>query len=149
MIMEQNLWGNFSFEGKNLVKSPKKILEEQADIFNTRNNWIICSVMSSFEDHDISWLDMNNPFEEAEQKEKDLVLKMKLTVPSLDNYSIVILSAKYLVSAIYPCKLKNLIANGEWKEVDSEKSFNEELKAILMSADISKLLTNLYSQVND
>lgn len=147
--MEQNLWGNFSFEGKNLVKSPKKILEEQADIFNTRNNWIICSVMSSFEDHDISWLDMNNPFEEAEQKEKDLVLKMKLTVPSLDNYSIVILSAKYLVSAIYPCKLKNLIANGEWKEVDSEKSFNEELKAILMSADISKLLTNLYSQVND
>ena len=147
--MEQNLWGNLSFEGKNLVKSPKKILEEQADIFNTRNNWIICSVMSSFEDHDISWLDMNNPFEEAEQKEKDLVLKMKLTVPSLDNYSIVILSAKYLVSAIYPCKLKNLIANGEWKEVDSEKSFNEELKAILMSADISKLLTNLYSQMND
>ena len=149
MIMEQNLWGNLSFEGKNLVKSPKKILEEQADIFNTRNNWIICSVMSSFEDHDISWLDMNNPFEEAEQKEKDLVLKMKLTVPSLDNYSIVILSAKYLVSAVYPCKLKNLIANGEWKEVDSEKSFNEELKAILMSADISKLLTNLYSQMND
>ena len=105
--------------------------------------------MSSFEDHDISWLDMNNPFEEAEQKEKDLVLKMKLTVPSLNNYSIVILSAKYLVSAIYPCKLKNLIANGEWKEIDSEKSFNEELKAILMSADISKLLTNLYSQMDD
>ena len=50
---------------------------------------------------------------------------------------------------IYPCKLKNLITNGEWKEVDSEKSFNEELKAILMSADISKLLTNLYSQMDD
>lgn len=99
--MEQNLWGDLSIAKNNLVKSPKKILEEQADIFNTRNNWIICSVMTSFEDHDVSWLDMNNPFEEAEQKEKDLVLKMKLTVPSLNNYSIVILSAKYLVSTIY------------------------------------------------
>lgn len=147
--MEQNLWGNLTFEGKNLVKSPKKILEEQADFFNSNNNWIICSVMSSFEDHEVSWLDMNNPFEEAEQKEKDLVLKMKLTVPSLNNYSIVILTVKYLVSKIYPCKLKNLITSGEWKEVDSEDSFNEELKAILKSADISKLLTNLYSQVND
>ena len=147
--MEQNLWGDLSIAKNNLVKSPKKILEEQADIFNTRNNWIICSVMTSFEDHDVSWLDMNNPFEEVEQKEKALVLKMKLTVPSLNNYSIVILSAKYLVSTIYPCKLKNLITNGEWKEVDSEKSFNEELKAILMSADISKLLTNLYSQMDD
>lgn len=147
--MEQNLWGNLTFEGKNLVKSPKKILEEQADFFNSNNNWIICSVMSSFEDHEVSWLDMNNPFEEAEQKEKDLVLKMKLTVPSLNNYSIVILAVKYLVSKIYPCKLKNLITSGEWKEVDSEDSFNEELKAILKSADISKLLTNLYSQVND
>ena len=77
--MEQNLWGDLSIAKNNLVKSPKKILEEQADIFNTRNNWIICSVMTSFEDHDVSWLDMNNPFEEAEQKEKDLVLKMKLT----------------------------------------------------------------------
>lgn len=105
--------------------------------------------MSSFEDHDVSWLDMNNPFEETEQKEKDLVLKMKLTVPSLNNYSIVILSAKYLVSTIYPCKLKNLITNGEWKEVSSEDSFNKELKAILSSTDVSKLLTNLYSQVND
>ena len=147
--MEQNLWGNLTFEGKNLVKSPKKILEEQADFFNSNNNWIICSDMSSFEDHEVSWLDMNNPFEEAEQKEKDLVLKMKLTVPSLNNYSIVILAVKYLVSKIYPCKLKNLITSGEWKEVDSEDSFNEELKAILKSADISKLLTNLYSQVND
>lgn len=147
--MEQNLWGNLTFEGKNLVKSPKKILEEQADFFNSNNNWIICSVMSSFEDHEVSWLDMNNPFEEAEQKEKDLVLKMKLTVPSLNNYSIVILTVKYLVSKIYPCKLKNLITSGEWKEVDSEDSFNEKLKAILKSADISKLLTNLYSQVND
>ena len=147
--MEQNLWGNLTFEGKKLVKSPKKILEEQADFFNSNNNWIICSVMSSFEDHEVSWLDMNNPFEEAEQKEKDLVLKMKLTVPSLNNYSIVILTVKYLVSKIYPCKLKNLITSGEWKEVDSEDSFNEELKAILKSADISKLLTNLYSQVND
>ena len=147
--MEQNLWGDLFIAKKNLVKSPKKILEEQANIFNTGNKWIVCSVMSSFEDHDVSWLDVNNPFEEAEQKEKDLVLKMKLTVPSLNHYSIVILSAKYLVARIYPCKLKNLITNGEWKEVDSEKSFNEELKAILMSADISKLLTNLYSQMDD
>lgn len=147
--MEQNLWGDLFIAKKNLVKSPKKILEEQANIFNTGNKWIVCSVMSSFEDHDVSWLDVNNPFEEAEQKEKDLVLKMKLTVPSLNHYSIVILSAKYLVSRIYPCKLKNLITNGEWKEVDSEKSFNDELKAILMSADISKLLTNLYSQMDD
>ena len=147
--MEKNLWGDVPFDAKNLVKSPKKILEEQADIFNSRNQWIICSVMSSFEDHDVSWLDMNNPFEEAEQKEKDLVLKMKLTVPSLNNYSIVIISAKYLVSTIYPCKLKNLIKNEEWKEVDSEESFNKELKAILSSADVSKLLTNLYSQMND
>lgn len=147
--MEQNLWGDLFIAKKNLVKSPKKILEEQANIFNTGNKWIVCSVMSSFEDHDVSWLDVSNPFEEAEQKEKDLVLKMKLTVPSLNHYSIVILSAKYLVSRIYPCKLKNLITNGEWKEVSSEDSFNDELKAILMSADISKLLTNLYSQVND
>ena len=147
--MEQNLWGDLFIAKKNLVKSPKKILEEQANLFNTGNKWIVCSVMSSFEDHDVSWLDVNNPFEEAEQKEKDLVLKMKLTVPSLNHYSIVILSAKYLVSRIYPCKLKNLITNGEWKEVDSEKSFNDELKAILMSADISKLLTNLYSQMDD
>lgn len=147
--MEQNLWGDLFIAKKNLVKSPKKILEEQANIFNTGNKWIVCSVMSSFEDHDVSWLDVNNPFEEAEQKEKDLVLKMKLTVPSLNHYSIVILSAKYLVSRIYPCKLKNLITNGEWKEVDSEESFNQELKAILMSADISKLLTNLYSQMDD
>lgn len=134
---------------KRIWLSLQKILEEQANIFNTGNKWIVCSVMSSFEDHDVSWLDVNNPFEEAEQKEKDLVLKMKLTVPSLNHYSIVILSAKYLVSRIYPCKLKNLITNGEWKEVDSEKSFNDELKAILMSADISKLLTNLYSQMDD
>lgn len=147
--MEQNLWGDLFIAKKNLVKSPKKILEEQANIFNTGNKWIVCSVMSSFEDHDVSWLDVSNPFEEAEQKEKDLVLKMKLTVPSLNHYSIVILSAKYLVSRIYPCKLKNLITNGEWKEVDSEDSFNDELKAILMSADISKLLTNLYSQMDD
>lgn len=147
--MEQNLWGDLFIAKKNLVKSPKKILEEQANIFNTGNKWIVCSVMSSFEDHDVSWLDVSNPFEEAEPKEKDLVLKMKLTVPSLNHYSIVILSAKYLVSRIYPCKLKNLITNGEWKEVSSEDSFNDELKAILMSADISKLLTNLYSQVND
>lgn len=147
--MEQNLWGNVSLEENKLVKSPKKILEEQANYFNANNEWIVCSVMSSFEDHDVSWLDMKNPFEETEQKEKDLVLKMKLTVPSLNNYSIVILSAKYLVSTIYPYKLKNLITNGEWKEVSSEDSFNKELKAILSSTDVSKLLTNLYSQVND
>lgn len=147
--MEQNFWGNVSLKEIKLVNSPKKILEEQANIFNTGNKWIVCSVMSSFEDHDVSWLDVNNPFEEAEQKEKDLVLKMKLTVPSLNNYSIVILSAKYLVSTIYPCKLKNLITNGEWKEVDSEDSFNKELKDILSSAGVSKLLTNLYSQMND
>ena len=42
--MEQNLWGNVSLEENKLVKSPKKILEEQANYFNANNEWIVCSV---------------------------------------------------------------------------------------------------------
>lgn len=148
--MAENLWGDI-FDNPQKVKSPKKILDEQADEFNKRSlrAGIICSVTSSYEEHVASWMDMSSPFEESEQKEKDLVLKMQLAVPQLDGYTIVVLSAKYLVSTIYPCQIKDLLSNEAWVEVKSEDDFVKKLKDILNSENMSRLLTNLLSQLSD
>lgn len=148
--MAENLWGDF-FDNPQKVKSPKKILDEQADEFNKRSlrAGIICRIIMSYEDHVASWMDLSSPFEESEQKEKDFVLKMQLSVPKLDDYTIVVLAAKYLVSTIYPCQIKDLLSNEAWVEVQSEDDFVEKLKAILNSENMSRLLTNLLSQLSD
>lgn len=147
--METNLWGDIFNKKDKLVNSPKKILEEQANEFNKRTQDIVCSVTYSFEEPTASWASMNSPFEESEQKEKDLVLKMRLSVPGLNNYSIVILTVKYLVSKIYPCQVKNLLKDDNWVDAATENDFVSLLKNILVSPEISKLLTNLVSQLHD
>lgn len=149
--MEKNLWGDFFGKKKEMINSPKKILDLQADEFNNRSHGygIICSVTSSFEEQVTSWVALGAPFGESEQKEKYFVLKMQLSVPALDNYTIVVLSVKYLISTIYPCQIKDVISSGSWEEVKDEAEFTERLQAILSSEEMTQLLTNLVSQLSD
>lgn len=149
--MEENLWGTIFDNSQNLIKAPKKILEEQADEFNKRSQQlgIICTITHSFEDQIASWKELGVPFGEPEQKEKYLVLKMQLSVPELDNYIFVVLSVKYLVSKIYPCQIKNLISDDSWETAQSEGEFKGRLEAILSSKEMLQLLINLKSQLFD
>ena len=74
---------------------------------------------------------------------------MQLSVPALENYTIVVLSVKYLISTIYPCQVKDVISSGSWKEVKDEAEFTKQLQTILSSQEMSQLLTNLVSQLED
>lgn len=149
--MEDNLWGEIFVDNQKRIKSPQKILDEQADEFNKRSQkiGIVCTITRSFEEQMTSWRELGVSFGEPEQKEKYLVLKMQLTVPELDNYTFVVLSVKYLVSKIYPCQIKDLVSDGLWKTSQSEDEFKQQLKAILSSTEMSRLLTNLKSQLYD
>lgn len=149
--MEKNLWGEIFGKATKNINSPKKILDLQADEFNNRSlqYGIYCSVTSSFEEQVVSWGALGAPFGENEQKEKYFVLKMQLSVPALENYTIVVLSVKYLISTIYPCQIKDVISSGSWKELKDEAEFTKQLQTILSSQEMSQLLTNLVSQLED
>lgn len=149
--MEKNLWGEIFGKVPEIINSPKKILDLQANEFNIRSQryGIYCSIISSFEEQVASWGALGASFGENEQKEKYFVLKMQLSVPSLENYTIVVLSVKYLISTIYPCQVKKVISSGSWEEIKDEAEFTKQLQAILNSEEMSQLLTNLVSQLED
>lgn len=149
MEEENNFWGKIPNENLCKVKSPKRILEEQADNFNKISRSILCTIISSFEEPVLDWNSMNTPFEEEGQLEREYVVRMKLQVPSLDNYTILILTVKYQISQIYPCTIKNHLTNDSWEILENQDQFESKLKKILNSTEMLKLLGNLCSQLND
>lgn len=45
--------------------------------------------------------------------------------------------------------MKNVISSGSWEEIKDEAEFTKQLQAILNSEEMSQLLTNLVSQLED
>jgi len=146
-----SLWAKPNEAELNQVKSPKRMLEEQADLFNQNNKvGIVCEIPVSFEKETFGWLEMvNSPLAETKDIEQDCVAKMKLSVAALGKYSIVVLAAKYKVSSLYPCEIKNVLEDDDWEKCQDQKEFADKMKDILSSESMSKLLTNLLVQLQE
>ena len=133
-MLTQDYWGNFQVNDEQLT--PIQILKEQASALNERiGQHIKASVYTS------PPLDLTRRFRST----------LAVRVPSLNRYSLDIVTISYPLGEYYPLVLSDDLADGEeaLAEVpcESEQIFRNELHRILSSKRTTYTLSSLLSLV--
>lgn len=129
---------------------PVTLIEEKAQIFN--NNFpkgeMRCLVKKEMKTPEADPFDVFSTNKEAQQQEKDTIVRMYIEVPYLNNYRIQLLKVTYRVSELYPCTLENTI-EPKMYPCDTMVNFKSALNAVLVSESISRTLSILRTQIPD
>ena len=119
----QNLWPEFPFD--NLIRSPKFILEEQANFLakNTKN--LLTANVKTHTGYDGR---LEHIFE--------------IIAPALDNYKYSLFTINQKDIFLYPCRLEGESAYS----INTEEDLISKLKEIFSSAETQKIINSLMSQ---
>lgn len=133
------------------IKTPQILLEEQARIFNERfpDGRMRCLIEKAFRESGMNPFDREDWFnseKEAFKAEKNLVVKMLISVPLLDSYTVQLLKVSYKISQLYPCELINSI-KGTTENCQSEEAFVASLELLLRDESVSKVIATLLAQI--
>ena len=125
----KNLWGDLPLE--KTIRTPYIILKEQASILTeATNGLLIGSVIKENWNSDAG----------------SSASLLKVTVPSMDNYSVSIVRIEYLIT-IYPSRICNLVKNSTSKEVYTEEDLTDQLGEILSSGEVRKIVSSFLSDI--
>jgi hypothetical protein len=123
-----NLWG--TLPGTDEIKPPIKILREQATVLGDLTNNVLEGRVRTITEgeHIVNLLD--------------------IVAPALQGYTFTVLEIKHGIE-FYPLWYKSIVTNGgpaSYKECSNEEAFLANLKAILSSHEIRKVIASLMAQ---
>ncbi len=123
-----NLWG--TLPGTDEIKPPAAILREQATRLSDLTNHVLEGRVRTIREgeHIVNFLD--------------------IVAPALQGYTFTVLEIKHGIE-FYPLWYKSITANGSpasYQECQTEEAFLANLKAILSSHEIRKVITSLLAQ---
>lgn len=141
-----NFWNAFQ---KANIELPKTILESQRDLFNQTipENTLICELSEAQEE--VS----NNPWDDLgivtdeQNKPKRLVCSMYIIAPALRHYRVLLFKVSYEIAKVYPCTIYSIYSGDVEKDCGNSQEFKLQLKNVLQSETISKLIGVLLAQV--
>lgn len=127
----KNLWGDLPVE--EAIRTPYVILKEQASILTEATNGLL----------------IGNVRKESFDSDLGSSCLLRITVPSMENYSVSIVRIRY-PKIIYPSEVFNLITDSV--SVNSMKCHTEEeldivLGKILSSKEAGRIISGLLSEV--
>lgn len=119
-----NLWGDLST--LKMIRTPKTILIEQADILNQATGGVIRAQIGTSQSGDT------------------LNYSLMVVAPALNNYSYTITYITHDIN-IYPCKLYDP-ATSQWAVCQNEADLNQKLGALLGGEKTRRVIESLLSQ---
>ena len=138
-----SLWPDF---GKETIELPKKILDDQARIFNSRWQGIFECTISTRE----KLVDMWNPVglgEDSETKEAPQQILMHIVAPKVGGYRFAVLMVTFLISEVYPCTVENCLDKPSLPgRPKNPEEFKAEIRKILHSKRLLNAINVLRSQ---
>ncbi|NEQ97621.1 MAG: hypothetical protein F6K30_13025 [Cyanothece sp. SIO2G6] len=129
MSSSRNLWGDIPV-AENLLNSPRRLLQEQADILTAETKGKLVGELSS-----------------TFPNGKNFSVMLRIKVPSLQNYIFGVLKIEYPID-LYPLKIVNHTLN-ELVSVtcNNDKEYEHELGTILRSDRVKQVISALLSEV--
>lgn len=121
-----NLWGEIEIPEK--IRTPLVILREQASLLGSKTNRLL-----------------EGEIEITRINPSDFVAKMNIVAPSLDGYSISVVSMYYGFD-FYPLRLRDLLLMKEYKS-HNESELITNLETILTSNEVRKIIKSLLLQI--
>ena len=140
---ETSLWPDF---GEESIELPKKILDDQARIFNSRWQGIFECTITTRE----KLVDMWTPVglgEDSEMKEIPQQILMHIVAPRVGGYRFAVLMVTFLVSKVYPCTVENCLDRPSLpQKPQNPEDFKAVIKNILHSERLKNAISVLRSQ---
>ena len=123
-MSEGSLWGDLS--ALKMIRTPKTILSEQAEILNQTTGGVIRAQVTS------------------NQSGANLSYTLLIVAPVLANYSYSVCSINHDIN-VYPCKLYNFATNS-WEDCENEEALKARLGVILSGDKTRRVIESLLSQ---
>lgn len=142
----ENFWREFQ---KADIELPKTILESQRNHFNDNiaQNTLICELSETQEEVSYNpWDDLGIVADE-QNKPKRFVCSMYIIAPSLSNYRVLLFKVSYDIAKVYPCTISSIYTGDAEKNCENSEDFKQQLKSVLQSEPIGKLIGMLLAQV--
>ncbi len=128
--MTENMWGKI--EELEAVILPLVYLREQAEILSEMTGRVVLGKI------------LTGEAKTKESSKGNFVCYLETVIPSLNNYSTVIVRVEYPIT-IYPLKMIDMIGSKNYT-CSSEEEFIGDLKTILSSEKVRNALSVLYAQ---
>lgn len=138
-----SLWPDFA---EVAIELPKKILEDQALIFNNNLSGILeCKITSREKPLDV-WESVSIGSTKGSQESPQEV-SMYIIAPKVGGYRLAILNVVFLISEVYPCKVENCLdpTSPPMNPKDPEE-FKTAIKKVLNSERVVKAISVLRQQ---
>ena len=128
MTTTGNLWPEFALD--EVIRSPKMILNEQADFLAKGTKNLLTANIKSYVDN-----------------LGDLIHDFFIVVPNLNGYKYYLFSIAHDTVLLYPCFMKETEEEGvEWQKVNDENELLDVLKQIFNSERTKMVIRSLVSQ---
>lgn len=127
MTKIKNLWGNLPLEDN--IRTPYVILKEQASLLTESTNGLLVGEVS----------------QEAAPDNSGLISTLEILVPSLNNYSISILSIERPIM-LYPAKVIGIIKDSS-QECQTEEELERALAKILSGQPVKRIISGLLAEI--
>lgn len=126
-MSENSLWGDLS----NIVpeRTPSHVLEEQATFLQGETNKIL----------------RGRTVRTVEQSGTGIIASLEVVAPSLNNYSIEVVTLSYTITSVYPVRVRDRISE-KLSRASTEDELRGALKKVLTSEAVRSLLASLIAE---
>lgn len=142
--MGENIFENIK---KEEIVLPLQVLESYASSFNeTFKGNLVFETKRKLEDSNDPWSGLGVSLANKEQEEKDMVVRVYIIAPGLNNYRLLVLKLVYKISQVNPCSIENIPENKTTECGDAEgvtKCLNEIFLAQSFQRPVKMLLSQL------
>jgi hypothetical protein len=140
-MTDRNLWGTFTIAEK---KSPKSILQEQADFLKESTNNILMG-----EIYERPFLEIDSDFvaKYAPITKVPNIIKctFNVVVPKMNNYKMALFDVVYSILDFYPLTIRDAI-NKQELDCNNQDEFIYNLANVIQSEYTRKVIENLILQ---
>lgn len=127
MTKIKNLWGDLPLEDN--IRTPYVVLKEQASLLTEATNGLLVGKVS----------------QKAAPDNSGLISTLEIIVPTLNNYSISILSIERSIM-LYPSKVIDIIKDYS-KECQTKEELERALAEILSSQSVKRIISGLLAEI--
>lgn len=126
------------------ITSPKAILSNIANELNAvTKESIVFSVDTQI---DFGYAEILSIIDKADD-EANRAVRLKCSVPGLNNYTLHLIKVLYDIKRVYPCKVMDLI-NHRDVQAESKDELDSIIRGFLDDSEIKSIISNLWAQVD-
>ncbi len=128
------------------IVSPVNLIKEIANELNR----VTKEAIVFFVEHNVyrDYSDITSLLEDSSDDNSKRVIRLKLSVPALNAYTLNLIRVVYDVRTVYPCEVADIIGENN-VSAESSKVLGDRVREILNSKKVKDIVSNLWAQVRD